>query len=69
MAIRLGGVILDRPDDPVELARAHRKLGYRAAFCLGLSLKDRQRIEATKKAFKPTRANAISKASTSIGFA
>ena len=52
MAIRLGGVILDRPDDPVELARAHRELGYRAAFCLGVSLEDRQRIEAMKKAFK-----------------
>ena len=52
MAVRLGGQVFDRPDDPVELARAHRKLGYRAAYCPRAPLEDRQRIRAIEEAFK-----------------
>lgn len=52
MAVRLGGPMFNAPDDPVELARAHRKLGYRAAFCPGVALEDKQKIAAIEKAFK-----------------
>ncbi|GAF88439.1 unnamed protein product, partial [marine sediment metagenome] len=52
MAVRLGGPVFNAPDDPVELARAHRKLGYRAAFCPGVALEDKQKIAAIEKAFK-----------------
>lgn len=52
MAIRLGGPIFSRSDDPAELARAHRELGYRAAYCPRVELEDGQRIEAIEKAFK-----------------
>jgi sugar phosphate isomerase/epimerase len=31
--IRLGGPIFLKSDDPRELAREHRRLGYRAAYC------------------------------------
>lgn len=51
MAVRLGGPIFGRYDDPVELARAHRRLGYRAAYCPSVSLEDRQRINEIEKAF------------------
>jgi sugar phosphate isomerase/epimerase len=49
--IRLGGPIFDKTDDPEALARAHRKLGYRAAYCPPVALKDTQRIDAIAKAF------------------
>jgi len=53
MAVRLGGPLFNQSsDDPAELARAHRKLGYRAAFCPGVALEDKQRIAAIEKAFK-----------------
>ena len=49
--IRLGGPIPKPPADPEELALAHRKLGYRAAYCPRIPLDDRQRIADTEKAF------------------
>jgi len=52
MAVRLGGPVFNASDDPVELARAHRKLGYRAAYCPGVALEDTQKIAAIEKAFK-----------------
>lgn len=52
MAVRLGAPIYNASDDPVELARAHRKLGYRAAYCPRVDLEDKQRIAAIEKAFK-----------------
>jgi sugar phosphate isomerase/epimerase len=52
MAIRLGGPIFNKSDDPVELARAHRKLGYRAGYCPDVSLEDKDRIKAIEEAFK-----------------
>lgn len=51
MAVRLGGPIFEGHDDPFELARAHRKLGYRAAYCPSVSIEDRQRINEIEKAF------------------
>lgn len=50
-AIRLGGPIFEKTDDPEEMATAHRKLGYRAAYCPGVSLNDQARIDAIAKAF------------------
>ncbi|HGJ66316.1 TPA: sugar phosphate isomerase/epimerase, partial [bacterium] len=52
MAIRLGGPIFAKIDDPVELAHAHRKIGYRSAYCPSVALEDKQRIKAIEKAFK-----------------
>ena len=52
MAIRLGAPVPISSDDPVELARAHRKLGYRAAFCPRVSLDDSQKIAEIEKAFE-----------------
>ena len=50
--IRLGGPIFEKIEDPEDLAAAHRQLGYRAAYCPGLSLKDTDRIKATQEAFR-----------------
>jgi sugar phosphate isomerase/epimerase len=50
-AIRLGGPAYAKTDDPEELAAAHRKLGYRAAYCPNVSLNDAQRIRAYAAAF------------------
>jgi sugar phosphate isomerase/epimerase len=49
--IRLGGPSFAKTDDPEALALAHRKLGYRAAYCPGVSLKDTDRIRALTEAF------------------
>jgi len=50
--IRLGGPVFARTDDPDELALAHVKLGYRAAYCPDVSLNDENRISALREAFK-----------------
>jgi sugar phosphate isomerase/epimerase len=50
-AIRLGGPSYANTEDPEALALAHRKLGYRAAYCPGVSLKDTDRIRALSEAF------------------
>src|SRR4030042_1227229 len=39
------------PADPEELALAHKKLGYRAAYCPGVGLDDEDRIRAIREAF------------------
>jgi sugar phosphate isomerase/epimerase len=49
--IRLGGPVLNAPQDPEELASAHRKLGYRAAYCPGVGLADKDRIRELAAAF------------------
>lgn len=49
--LRLGAPVFDRPEDPEELALAHRKLGYRAAYCPGVSLDDKDRIRDIRSAF------------------
>ena len=49
--VRLGGPIFVKTDDPEELARAHRHLGYRAAYCPKVSLDDSDRIRAISEAF------------------
>ena len=50
--IRLGGPILDPPNDPEELARTHLACGYRAAYCPKVSLSDKNRIREIRRAFK-----------------
>ncbi len=49
--IRLGAPVFDAPADPDELALAHRKLGYRAAYCPGVKLDDKERIRDISGAF------------------
>jgi len=50
-AIRLGAPVFHAPGDPEELALAHKKLGYRAAYCPGVSLNETQRIHDIAAAF------------------
>ncbi len=49
--IRLGGPIFLKSDDPRELAREHRRLGYSAAYCPEAKLDDSARIREIEKAF------------------
>lgn len=50
-AVRLGGPVFNAPADPERLALAHRKLGYRAAYCPRIDLNDSQKIRDTETAF------------------
>jgi sugar phosphate isomerase/epimerase len=49
--VRLGGPIFSKSNDPAELALAHRKLGYSAAYCPAVGLNDTGRIQAIADAF------------------
>jgi sugar phosphate isomerase/epimerase len=49
--VRLGGPIFLRSEDPGELAREHRRLGYSAAYCPAAELQAAERIRAIEKAF------------------
>jgi len=49
--IRLGAPVFPRPKNPEALALAHKKMGYRAAYCPHIPLKDTDRIRATAAAF------------------
>jgi sugar phosphate isomerase/epimerase len=49
--VRLGGPIFLKSDDPAELAREHRRLGYSAAYCPEAKLQDSDRIRAIRAAF------------------
>ncbi len=51
MSIRLGGPIFLKSDDPAELAREHKRLGYRAAYCPPLKAHQTDRIRAVRDAF------------------
>jgi len=50
-AVRLGGPMFVAPKDPEELALAHRKFGYRAAYCPAIALNDREQIRDVSHAF------------------
>jgi len=50
--VRLGGPVSVATDDPEELARAHVKLGYQAAYCPKVELGDKVRIKAIAEAFR-----------------
>jgi sugar phosphate isomerase/epimerase len=47
----LGGPIFIKTEDPEEIALAHRKLGYSAAYCPKVALGDSARIRAVIDAF------------------
>ncbi len=50
--IRFGGPIFLKSDDPVALAREHRRLGYSAAYCPAIAtVKDPDLIRAIQKAY------------------
>ena len=49
--VRLGGPVFGAPQDPEGMALAHRRLGYRAAYCPGVSLDDKDRIREIRRAF------------------
>ncbi len=49
--VRLGGPIFLKSDDPRELAREHRRLGYSAAYCPEAKAADKDRIAAIRSAF------------------
>jgi sugar phosphate isomerase/epimerase len=50
-AIRLGGPIFLKSEDPAELAREHRRLGYAAAYCPNATVEQTDRVRAIEKAF------------------
>jgi len=50
-AVHLGGPIFLKTDDPAELAREHRRLGYSAAYCPPAKAEDTVRVRAIEKAF------------------
>jgi sugar phosphate isomerase/epimerase len=50
-AVRVGGPIFVEDEDPEVLAKAHRALGYRAAYCPALEVRDTDRVRATRDAF------------------
>src|SRR6478609_424926 len=49
--IRFGGPVFLKSDDPRELAREHRRLGYSAAYCPKADLTDADRVKAIQQAF------------------
>jgi len=49
--IRLGGPIFLKSDDPVALAKEHRRRGYSAAYCPTASASDGDRVRAIRDAF------------------
>lgn len=49
LPVRLGGPIFLKSTDPRELAREHRRLGYAAAYCPNIDIKD---ATAAEKAFQ-----------------
>jgi sugar phosphate isomerase/epimerase len=50
-AVRLGGPIFLKSDDPVALAREHRRLGYSAAYCPAVATGESEKIRAIRNAF------------------
>lgn len=49
--VRLGGPIFLKSDDPGELAREHRRLGYSAAYSPAARVEDGERVRAIRSAF------------------
>jgi sugar phosphate isomerase/epimerase len=50
-ALRLGGPVFLKSDDPSELAREHRRLGYSAAYCPEVKPGDAGRLREIERAF------------------
>ncbi len=53
--VRLGGPIFLKSDDPIELAREHRRWGHSAAYCPAATVGDTDRIRAIRAAFDAER--------------
>jgi len=49
--VRLGGPIFLKSEDPRELAREHRRLGYSAAYCPAATIENSALIAEIQKAF------------------
>ncbi|MBZ5595409.1 MAG: sugar phosphate isomerase/epimerase [Acidobacteriia bacterium] len=49
--VRLGGPIFLKSNDPRELAREHRRLGYSAAYCPQAKVEDTALVREIEKAF------------------
>src|SRR5260221_4097994 len=49
--VRLGGPIFLKSEDPRELAREHRRLGYSAAYCPKATLENSALIVEIQKGF------------------
>lgn len=49
--VRVGGPVFLDASDPVALAREHRRLGYRAAYCPKVDLKDDAGVRAVRDAY------------------
>jgi sugar phosphate isomerase/epimerase len=49
--VRLGGPVFLKSDDPAELAREHRRLGYSAAYCPAALSTDTDRIREIRNSF------------------
>ena len=49
--VRLGGPIFLQSDDPRELAREHRRLGYSAAYCPEAKAHQTERVKAIRDGF------------------
>jgi sugar phosphate isomerase/epimerase len=50
-SLRLGGPIFLKSDDPTELAKEHRRLGYSAAYVPAVKVGETAKIQALRKAF------------------
>ena len=48
----LGGPIFVKSDDPRELAREHKRLGYGAAYCPAAKAGDTARLQAIEAAYE-----------------
>jgi sugar phosphate isomerase/epimerase len=49
--LRLGGPIFLKSEDPAELARAHRALGYNAAYCPHANVTESAKVKAIERVF------------------
>ena len=54
-AVRLGGPVFLKSDDPAELAREHKRLGYSGSYCPNASVDDSEKVRAIEKAFTAER--------------
>lgn len=52
LPVRLGGPIFLKSSDPRELAREHRRLGYAAAYCPNIDIKEAAAVEKAFEAEK-----------------
>ncbi|WP_031497064.1 sugar phosphate isomerase/epimerase family protein [Bryobacter aggregatus] len=54
-ALLIGGPVFLKSDDPAELAREHRRLGYSAAYCPPVRIHEKERLRAIEAAYAKER--------------